>query len=257
LPAAAPIIQSRHNPQYKQWQNFISHPERQECPWIPIEGHKQIEELSREHPIELLLFSDASQAPAQPLLPRSRQSQPLAAELLEQLSSVRSSQQLVAFFEKPAWKWEDLTPWTLYLDQLQDPGNLGTLLRTARATGIFSVVTSTNSVACFNSKVIRASAASLFAVPFLEGFELEELKARGYALCAATLHEGQSLFETRFEPPQAIIIGNEGSGPRASTLAVTDDRLHIPMQKHSQSLNAAVAGSLIIYEIFRQKRSHG
>ena len=235
----------------------MSHPESQECPWIPIEGNKQIEEISLEHPIELLLFSDASKASAQPLLPRSRQSQHLSAELLEQLSSVRSSQQLVAFFEKPGWKWEDLTPWTLYLDQLQDPGNLGTLLRTARATGIFSVVTSTNSVGCFNSKVIRASAASLFAVPFLEGLELEELKARGYALCTATLHEGQSLFETRFEPPQAIIIGNEGSGPRASTLAVTDNRLHIPMQKHSQSLNAAVAGSLIIYEIFRQKGSHG
>ncbi len=164
---------------------------------------------------------------------------------------------MVAFFEKPAWKWEDLTPWVLYLDQLQDPGNLGTLLRTARATGMFSVATSPGSVACFNSKVIRASAGSLFAVPFLEGLELEELQDRGYALSAATLQDGQSLFEARFESPQAIIIGNEGSGPTASTLGLADDQFHIPMRGRSQSLNAAVAGSLIAYEIFRQKGNHG
>ena len=164
---------------------------------------------------------------------------------------------MLAFFEKPAWKWEDLTPWVLYLDQLQDPGNCGTLLRTAQATGMFSVVTSPRSVACFNSKVVRASAASLFAVPFLEGLKLEELRDRGYALSAATLQEGQSLFEARLEPPQAIVIGNEGSGPTQSTLAMTDGRFHIPMQEHSQSLNAAVAGSLIVYEVFRQRGNHG
>ncbi len=235
----------------------MSHPERPECPWIPIESHKLIEELSGKHPIELLLFSDASEIPAQPLLSRSRESQRLSAELLEQLSNVQSSQQMVAFFEKPSWKWEDLTPWVLYLDQLQDPGNSGNLLRTARATGMFSVATSPKSVACFNSKVIRASSGALFAVPFLEGLKLEELQERGYAVSVATLKEGQSLFGARFEPPHAIIIGNEGSGPTESTLALADNHFHIPMLGRSQSLNAAVAGSLIVYEIFRQKGNHG
>jgi TrmH family RNA methyltransferase len=222
-----------------------------------MESPKQIEELSREHSIELLLFSDASQIQAQKLLPRSRQAQCLSDELLEQLSNLRSSQQVVAFFEKPAWTWEDLTPWVLYLDQLQDPGNLGTLLRTAHATGIFSVATSPKSVSCFNSKVIRASTGSLFAVPFMEGLKLEELQDRGYAVSAATLQEGPSLFAASFEAPQAVIIGNEGAGPTTSTLALTDDRFHVPMQGNSQSLNAAVAGSLIAYEIVRRRENHG
>ena len=235
----------------------MSHPEGKEHPWIPIEGHKHITELSARHPIELLLYSDASKTLAQPLLPRSRQSQRLSAALLEQLSSLRSSQQMVAFFEKPVWAWEDVTPWILYLDRLQDPGNLGTLLRTACATGMFSVVTSAGSVACFNSKVVRSSAASLFVVPFLEGLKLEELKERGYGLHAATPQDGESLFEVRLSPPQAIVIGNEGSGPTAATLALTDGCLHIPMQEHSQSLNAAVAGSLVVYEVFRRQGTHG
>jgi TrmH family RNA methyltransferase len=257
LPISAPLIQSRQNLHYKQWQQYASHPERPECPWIPIESNKQILELSRQQPIELLLFSDASETPAQELLPRSRQSQRLSADLLQQISSLRSSQEMVAFFEKPVWEWEDLTPWVLYLDQLQDPGNLGTLLRTARATNMFSVATSPGSVACFNAKVIRASAASLFAVPFREGLKLEELKSRGYALKAATLQQGPSLFDARLESPLAIIIGNEGSGPTASTLAAIDDHLHIPMGEGSESLNAAVAGSLIAYEIFRRGGNHG
>jgi TrmH family RNA methyltransferase len=257
LPIIEPLIQSRQNQQYKQWQKYVSYPERPECPWIPIESYKQIEELSGKQPIELLLFSDASETQAQPLIPHSRQAQRLSGELLAQLSNLRSSQQVVAFFKKPAWKREDLTPWVLFLDQLQDPGNLGTLLRTAHATGMFSVVTSPKSVACYNSKVIRASAGSLFAVPFLEGLKLHELQNQGYAVSVATLQEGQSLFEVCFEAPQAIVIGNEGSGPTSSALALTDNHFHIPMQGHSQSLNAAVAGSLIVYEIFRRHGNHG
>jgi len=257
LPTSASLIQSRKNPHYKQWQQYASHPERPECPWIPIGSNKQILELSRQHPIELLLFSDETETPAQALLSQSRQSQRLSADLLQQLSSLRSSQQMMAFFEKPVWSLEDLTPWVLYLDQLQDPGNLGTLLRTARATALFSVATSPGSVACFNSKVVRASAASLFAVPFREGLELGELKDRGYDLRVATLEQGPSLFDARFEPPLAIVIGNEGSGPTASTLAVVDDSFHIPMGEDSQSLNAAVAGSLIAYEIYRRVGNHG
>jgi TrmH family RNA methyltransferase len=257
LPNSAFFIQSRQNQQYKQWQKYVSHPERNEHPWIPVEGHKHITELSAEHPIELLLYSEASKTQAQPLRPRSRQFQRLSTPLLERLSSVRSSQQMVAFFEKPAWNWEDLTPWILYLDKLQDPGNLGTLMRTARATGMFSVVTSVESVACFNSKVVRASAAALFVVPFMERLKLEELRGRGYGLHAATPQDGESLFDVRLAPPQAIVIGNEGSGPTAATLALTDGRFQIPMQEHSQSLNAAVAGSLVVYEVFRRQGTHG
>lgn len=235
----------------------MAHPERENCPWIPIEGCKQIEELSGQRPIELLLFSEASESQIQSLLPLSRQSQRLSPSLLRSLSSVEASQQVLAFFEKPSWDWRDVTPWVLYLLRLQDPGNLGTLLRTARATGIFSVATSPKSVSCFNSKVVRASAASLFAVPFLEGIEAHQLKERGYHLWAAMPQGGQSLFEARFRSPMAVLIGNEGAGLEASVVTAAEDHLHIPMQASCESLNAAVAGSLILYEVFRQRGSHG
>ena len=245
-------IESRQNPQYKLWKKYIAHPEKEDCPWIPVEGWKQIQELSAQHPIELLVLSEGAERGIKDLLPRSAQSFQLPSALFDSLSALDSSQQILAFFEKPAWKWNDLTSRILYLHQLQDPGNLGTLLRTARATGIFSVVTSPHTVSCFNAKVVRASAASLFSVPFLEGIEAGELKSRGFHLWATTPQGGKSLFETSFESPLAIVIGNEGQGLGAAVLELAEHLLHIPMQPQVESLNAAVAGSLILYEVFRQ-----
>ncbi|MEE2822960.1 MAG: RNA methyltransferase [Acidobacteriota bacterium] len=249
----SPLIQSRSNQEYKQWQRYLSHPETTEHPWIPIESSKQIHELAYKYPIQLLLFSDVSGNLAQPLLSRSLNFRCLSVNLMERLSNVRSPQQLIAFFEKPIWAWKDLTPWVLYLEQLQDPGNLGTLLRTANATGIFSVASSNKSVSFFNEKVIRASAGALFSVPFLENLTLDDLKKHGYNICAATLKEGPSLFEAVFKTPQAFVLGNEGAGLTKPALAIADTCLHVPMHEHSESLNVAVTGSLIAYEILRQK----
>ena len=230
----------------------MSHPEKEDCPWIPIEGWKQIQDLSTQHPIELLVFSEGAERGLKDFVPRSTESFQLAPALFENLSTLDSSQQILAFFEKPSWKWNDLTSRVLYLNELQDPGNLGTLLRTARATGIFSVATSPNTVSCFNAKVVRASAASLFSVPFLEGIEAGEFKSRGYHLWATTPQAGKSLFEAHFESPLAIVIGNEGRGLSPALLSLADHHLHIPMQPQVESLNAAVAGSLVLYEVFRQ-----
>ncbi len=247
-------IESRQNPQYKLWKKYASHPETKDCPWIAVEGWKQIEDLSTQHPIELLLVSEEAEARLQSLLSRSNQSFQLAPSLFKNLSTLDSSQQILAFFEKPAWDWNDFTSRVLYLHQLQDPGNLGTLLRTARATGIFSVATSPHTVSCFNAKVVRASAAALFSVPFLEGIEAGELKSRGYHLWATTPQGGKPLFEAHFESPLAIAIGNEGRGLSPAVLSLADHHLHIPMQPQMESLNAAVAGSLVLYEVFRQNK---
>ncbi len=245
-------IESRQNPQYKLWKKYVAHPEKEDCPWIPVEGWKQIQDLSTQHPLELLLFLEEAAPGLQSLLFRSNQSFQLTPSLFQSLSTLDSSQQILAFFEKPCWNWNDLTSRVLYLNELQDPGNLGTLLRTARATGIFSVATSPHTVSCFNAKVVRASAASLFSVPFLEGIEAGELKSRGYQLWATTPQSGKSLFEAHFESPLAIVIGNEGRGLSAALLGRADQHLHIPMQPQVESLNAAVAGSLVLYEVFRQ-----
>lgn len=251
------LIESRQNPKFKQWLKFTTHPEREDCPWLAVEGWKQVGELAERNRIELLFYSDPSDSRLDGLLARSREAAQLAPRLLKSLSTVESPQGAIAFFGKPPWTWKNVTPYILYLYKLQDPGNLGTLLRTARATGIFSLVAGPGTVSCFNAKVVRASAAALFSVPFLEAIEMEELSRRGYKIWSAQTREGISLFRARFKPPLAVLIGSEGAGLDPEVAEKADEKVHIPMEGESESLNAAVAGSLILYEIVRQQKQYG
>lgn len=231
---------------------YAEHPEEPDCPWLPVEGWKNLADLERQ-PIELLLFVDPDEPRLSSLLPRAREATQLAPRLMDAISQVKTHQSVLAFLKKPSWDWDRMTPWILYLDRLQDPGNLGTLFRTARATGLFSLVTSPNTVSCFNSKVVRASVASLYAVPFVQGVNLEEIKNRDYAVWGAVPAGRRLLYQTPFNPASAFVIGNEGAGVDSLLLADCDSHLTIPMQAESESLNAGIAGSLIMYEVYRQR----
>lgn len=220
---------------------------------MPVEGPKPILELSEKHPIELLLFSEKGRDNADILMTRARQWACLSDDLLQKLSSVRAHQGFVAFFQKPQWQKEDLSSRLLYCHRLQDPGNLGTLLRSMSATGGFSLISGPESVSCFNPKVVRASAGMLFTTPFLEEVSLETLREWGYQLWAADPTHGISLFSVVLKPPFAVILGSEGQGLPKLEGGVR--RLYIPMRPECNSLNAAVAGSLILYEVFRRENT--
>ncbi len=247
-----PLLESRRNPKFKLWMGYAEHPEDNDCPWVPVEGWKNLADLGPPS-IELLLFVNPEEPRLASLLPRAREAVQLAPHLMDAISQVKSHQSVLAFLNKPRWDWDRLTPWVLYLDRLQDPGNLGTLFRTARATGFFSLVTSPDTVSCFNNKVVRASVVSLYSIPFVEGVRLQELRDRGYVVWGAVPAGGRVLYQTRFEPASAFVIGNEGAGLDPMLLEDSDFRLTIPMQDESESLNAGVAGSLIMYEVYRQR----
>jgi RNA methyltransferase, TrmH family len=248
-----PAVESRQNPRFKLWLDYTRHPESEQCPWVPVEGWKQLAELNR-HPIELLLFSDPADPRLTPLRQRAKVIVQLKSQLLELLSQVEASQSILGFLSKPSWTWPQLRPWVLYLDRLQDPGNLGTLFRTAGATGLFSLLTNDQTVSCFNAKVIRASAASLYSVPFLEGIPLTDLAKHGYRVWATVPKGGQDLFATEFQAPAAFVVGNEGRGIDPQTLDQISARLTVPMISGTESLNAGVVGSLIMYDVYRKTR---
>ncbi len=242
-------IRSSQNPRFKLWKSYIKSPELPDCPWIAVEGQKQALDLSSKHTIALLLYSDENsiaqiadrQAPRRVRLP---------SDLLSRLSRVQSHQGVIAFLEKPVWSWDDVSEWILYLEGIQDPGNLGTLLRTARATGLFSLAADLGTVSFFNSKVVRACCGALFQVPFLEGVPLAELKRRNYQLIAASPSGRESLLDQQFTPRTAFLLGNEGRGMTRKALEMSDDAFRIPMETGSDSLNASVAGSLIMYQVY-------
>ena len=156
----------------------------------------------------------------------------------------------------------DLDPQTapvfVVLEHLQDPGNLGTILRTAEGAGVRAVLMSEDTVDIYNPKVIRATMGSLFRVPFayVEDFGglLIRMKEKGIRLCAAHLAGEHDYFEEDYTVPTAFLIGNEGNGLSDETAALADLKVKIPMEGRLESLNAAVSAALFMYEAKRQRR---
>lgn len=245
-------ISSASNPRYKRWRKFLNCPEADDCPWVAVEGRKQITELSRERGIELLLIDESAHLTVGVLTGRSKEVVRVSRKMFRGLSQTRSPQGMLAFLEKPKWSWKELTPYVLFLNRVQDPGNLGVLIRTAAATGIFSIVTSPDTVSCFNDKVLRASAGYLFKTPFLEKIDVADLQRHGYHVFVAHPRVGDTLFTYRFEPPLAFIVGNEGEGVDFREVDRSWHRLRIPMNLKVDSLNVSVSGSLLMYEVYRR-----
>lgn len=144
---------------------------------------------------------------------------------------------------------------------VQDPGNVGTILRSAEAFGSAGVVLSEGTVSPFNSKVIRASAGSMFRLPVVlakaQG-EMEKISAgmrqENIRLIATSSHKGTALDVARLTGPCAVFIGSEGSGLPRNLMALVDELVAIPHAAQVESLNAGVAGSIVLYEAARQRQ---
>ena len=149
-------------------------------------------------------------------------------------------------------------PLVLVLDNLQDPGNMGTIFRSAEAAGATGILMSRDCVDVYNPKVIRSTMGAIFRLPFFRADDLpetvKELKAGGMRIYAAHL-EGRRTYDGEdYRRSCAFLIGNEGNGLRPEVAECADCRIRIPMEGATESLNAAVAASVLIFEAARQRR---
>ena len=140
---------------------------------------------------------------------------------------------------------------------LQDPGNLGTILRSAEAFGAAGVFLTEGTVSVYNSKVLRGSAGSIFRLPFLRTSSAELiplLRARGVRLLATSSHSGTPLPRVSWALPLAIFIGNEGAGLSRELMREMDETMAIPHAPQVESLNAGIAASIVLYEAARSRK---
>ena len=148
-------------------------------------------------------------------------------------------------------------PLVIALDNVQDPGNVGTIIRTADAAGVDGVVLLGDSADAFSAKTVRASMGSIFHVPVISNIQrgkfLHELEEWGVALFAADIDmTAITYFQQDFREAAAIVFGNEANGISADILA-RSKKIYIPMQGHAESLNVAVAAGIMLYEVYRQR----
>jgi TrmH family RNA methyltransferase len=142
---------------------------------------------------------------------------------------------------------------------LQDPGNLGTILRSAEAFGAAGVFLTENTASPYNAKVLRGSAGSVFRLPFVQihsGELLPQLRRHGVRLVATSSHKGVPLPEVNWALPLAIFIGNEGAGLARELMQQMDETIVIPQSSAVESLNAGVAASIVLYEVSRKSKEN-
>lgn len=258
------LVTSRGNARVKQLRAaFAEGGRRAAGEPIAIEGEHLLEEAVRSGlRVEMVFVSERRDGPA--WLPRSTPWLRLADAVFASAVETRTPQGLAALVMPPAFALADVlrveAPLVLIAAGLQDPGNLGTLVRSAEAFGASGVLLTPGTVSPWNGKAVRSSAGSVFRVPVVAcGVdEVRSLRERGIALLAAVRGgeggpEAQSVAETDLARGAALMVGNEGAGLAPELLAIADARVTIPCPGPVESLNAAIAGSVMLYEASRQR----
>lgn len=151
------------------------------------------------------------------------------------------------------------TPTLVLLENIQDPGNLGTILRTAEGAGVDGIILSRDCVDIYNPKVIRSTMGGIYRMPFLYADDLLEtidlLKNKNIPVYAAALEKSQDYDKPDYSKGCAFVIGNEANGLKEETIQKAGCCVRIPMEGAVESLNAGVATSLLVYEAYRQRRN--
>lgn len=185
----------------------------------------------------------------------------LTDSLFKKVSDTQTPQGMMCILRQHHYILEDILkaehPLLLILEDIQDPGNLGTMIRTAEGAGVDGVIMSKGTVDIYNPKTIRSTMGSIYRVPFLYTSDLpatiRELSGRGVCIYGAHLQGKEAYYRMDFSRAAAFLIGNEGNGLREETIRQANTYLKIPMEGQVESLNAAAAASVLMYEAARQR----
>jgi TrmH family RNA methyltransferase len=252
------IITSKANGRVKQLRAAFAGNARLAEGLVAVEGEHLLEEALRSGlTLKTVFVREGRRAPEG--LPERVEVVRLSEEVFASAVETQSPQGVAALVVPPVWELEDVlaeVPLVLIAAGIQDPGNLGTLVRSAEAFGATGLIATPGTVSAWNQKALRASVGSVFRVPVVGAGvkEIRGLKKRGVRLVAAVGEGGETMKDGDLVGACALMIGNEGAGLAKDWLEMADERVTIPFPGPVESLNAAVAGSLLLYEASRQRR---
>lgn len=176
-------------------------------------------------------------------------------EIFTTVCDTESPQGILAIVKNKALEISEENGFYVLADRIQDPGNMGTIIRTAHAAGALGVILTKGTVDIYNEKTLRSTMGSIFKVPIIEDNNLEltkSLRDKGFKLVTSTLETDNNFFDVNLKDNVIISVGNEGNGISEELKNLSDIAVKIPMPGNAESLNAAVAASIMIYEVVRQ-----
>jgi TrmH family RNA methyltransferase len=255
------IVQSRQNARVKELRAGFARAGRNDQGHISIEGEHLIGEALRSGlQLHTVFIRTGSERVLDRLSLREEEVLELPEDIFASAVETESPQGIAALLQPPQFTILDALagprPLVVIAAGLQDPGNLGTVVRSAEAFGASGVIALPGTVSIWNAKSLRASSGSAFRLPVVSASESEVLallRERGVKTLATIVDGGVEIADFDLTQPCALLIGNEGGGLSESLLAKADARLTIPCPGPVESLNAAVAASVLLYEAARQR----
>lgn len=258
------MITSTSNVQIKQITALLKKSkERKEQKAFVVEGRKMFEEIAENR--ERVIKAYFSESYWKENYEGKRQPEVLyelvADSVFDSMAETVTPQGVLAIVRMPEYRLSDMVAEAgtlVLLENLRDPGNLGTILRTAEAAGVSGVILSKESVDVYNPKVIRSTMGAVYRVPFLYADDfmglLHELKEENVRLLAAHLKGTKTFDKADYSGKVGILIGNEANGLSEEAANLAQEKVLIPMAGNVESLNAAVAAALLMYEAFRNQK---
>ncbi|MGD0976120.1 MAG: RNA methyltransferase [Candidatus Korobacteraceae bacterium] len=258
-------VSSKENVLVKELRHSFTQAALTEDGYCAIEGVRLLEEALRSGlRVKAVFFSQSARERANRLLPQistHADTLLLPDAVFRSAVATETPQGVAALVKLKTFAFADLlgnNPLLLGAAGVQDPGNLGTIIRSAEAMGASGVLTMEGTVHAINPKVIRASAGSLFRLPVVKMDSAEavrNLRDQGARILATSSHKGIPLDEADLTEACCIFVGSEGAGISKELIAEADEVIAIPHSERVESLNAGVAASIILYEAARQRRT--
>ncbi len=252
-------IKSKDNITYKSAVKLLKKKYRDETGLYLLEGVKPLEDaLAMGIGVKTIFLCEGTQRSE--LFPE-KLCMVLDKKLFANLSDTGTSQGIIAVAEQKTYSFDEFSAEVkgaenkgnmVIMDRLQDPGNIGTIIRTAEAAGYRGILMISGSGDVYSPKVVRAAAGSLFRMPIIKAADADEAvsmaKSMGLKLTVTCFEGAQDCFETDLTNSIALVIGNEGRGVSERLMELSDIRVKIPMAGSIESLNAAVAAGILMYQ---------
>lgn len=257
------MITSTGNPQIKELAQLQKKSKlRTEKKIFVVEGIKMFMEAPKERVEKVYISETLYNKKKEALNLSDFKVEILSDQVFSYVSDTKTPQGIMCVVRQRETSLEEIlsqdNPHLMILDHLQDPGNLGTIVRTAEGAGVTGIILSRESVDIYNPKTIRSTMGSIYRMPFLYVEDLREvlakLKEKGIPTYAAHLQGKNFYDEENYKTACAFLIGNEGNGLREEIAKMADIWVKIPMHGQVESLNAAIAASVLMFEVCRQRR---
>lgn len=254
-------IESRENNLYKETKKLRERKARNKSSKYIIEGYRLIQEaFIASLPIEYIMVSEDSKEKTSQYLgkfiDKNTKIYGLKKELFKEICSTEQPQGIIAVAKMKVVDLDYNGNFYLLCDKVQDPGNLGTIIRTAHAAGVDGVILTKGTVDLYNDKTIRATMGSMFHIPIIfddEGNSITKgFISKGFSLLATSLEGDRDFFKEDLSGKIIITVGNEGNGVSEEIFKLSDKKVRIPMPGGAESLNVAIATAIILYEKVRQ-----